>query len=256
MDNTSAVAPPRAQDRTRGCTTELTMSLPAHSSIPSATPDVDYLPPPDTGLDVVFLDDTMVVVNKPSGLLAVPGRGEGRADCMVSRVCLRFEDAMIVHRLDMATSGLLVLARGEAMQRALSMAFQDRRVSKRYVALVHGLLKEDAGVVDLPLITDWPRRPMQMVCHERGKPSLTRYRVLGRDADRGLSRVELEPVTGRSHQLRVHMLAVGHPIAGDPLYGDATVQQAYPRLMLHACRIDMPHPISGESLSLSSPAPF
>lgn len=232
------------------------MSSPVHSSIPSATPDVDYLPPPDTGLDVVFRDDTMVVVNKPSGLLSVPGRGEGRADCMVSRVCLRFEDAMIVHRLDMATSGLLVLARGEAMQRVLSMAFQDRRVSKRYVALVHGLLKEDAGELDLPLVTDWPRRPMQMVCHERGKPSLTRYRVLARDVDRGLSRVELEPVTGRSHQLRVHMLAIGHPIAGDPLYGDATAQQAYPRLMLHACRIDMPHPMSSEMLSLSSPAPF
>lgn len=220
------------------------------------TPDVDYLPPPDVGLDLVFQDEAMVVVNKPTGLLSVPGRGEGRADCMASRVGLRFDDALIVHRLDMATSGLLVMARGEPMQRVLSMAFQDRCVHKRYEALVLGIVTLDGGEVDLPLITDWPRRPMQKVCHEEGKPSLTRFRVLARDEARGLTRVELEPVTGRSHQLRVHMLAMGHPIAGDPLYGEPSVQSSHSRLMLHACRIEMPHPLTRQGLDLRSTAPF
>ena len=225
-------------------------------SAPSATPDVPYCPPPDQGLDVVFQDACLLVVNKPSGLLTVPGRGVERADCMVSRVNQRWADALIVHRLDMATSGLLVLGRGEAMQRRLSIQFQDRQVSKRYVALLHGLLASDEGAVDLLLITDWPRRPMQMVCHERGKPSLTRYRVLQRDPARRQTRVELEPVTGRSHQLRVHMHALGHPMVGDPLYGDQAVQAAWPRLMLHASRLSLPHPASGEPLAFDSSAPF
>lgn len=225
-------------------------------SAPSFTPDVTYCPPPDEGLDVVFADEAMLVVDKPAGLLSVPGRGEGRADCMISRAARRYDDALIVHRLDMATSGLLVLARGEAMQRAVSLLFQERHVSKRYVALVHGLLASDEGTVDLPLITDWPRRPMQMVCHERGKPSLTRYRVISRDAALGQTRVELEPVTGRSHQLRVHMLALGHPIVGDPLYGDQAVQAAWPRLMLHASQLSLPHPLTQALLQFERAAPF
>lgn len=226
------------------------------SGAPSATPDVIYCPPPDEGLDVIYHDEAMVVVNKPSGLLSVPGRGDGREDCMISRVMQTFSDALIVHRLDMATSGLLVLARGEAMQRRLSMLFQDRQVSKRYVALVHGLMAPDAGEVNLPLITDWPRRPKQMVCHERGKPSLTRFSVVSRDVQSGQTRVSLEPVTGRSHQLRVHMLASGHPIVGDPLYGDEALQTVWPRLMLHASEIALPHPVTGADLILSSQVPF
>lgn len=226
------------------------------SGIPSATPDVIYCPPPDEGLDVIYHDDAMVVVNKPAGLLSVPGRGEGREDCMVSRVMKVFGDALIVHRLDMATSGLLVLGRGEAMQRRLSVLFQDRQVSKRYVALVHGLLEADAGEVDLPLITDWPNRPRQMVCHERGKPSLTRFQVMARDEQMAQTRVALEPVTGRSHQLRVHMLASRHPIVGDPLYGDEALQSAWPRLMLHASQIAFPHPVTGVGIELLSPVPF
>lgn len=226
------------------------------SGLPSATPDVIYCPPPDEGLDVIYHDEAMVVVNKPSGLLSVPGRGDGREDCMISRVMRDFSDALIVHRLDMATSGLLVLARGEAMQRRLSMLFQDRQVSKRYVALVHGLMSQDVGEVNLPLITDWPRRPKQMVCHERGKPSLTRFSVASRDAQLGQTRVSLEPVTGRSHQLRVHMLASGHPIVGDPLYGDETLQSMWPRLMLHASEIALPHPVTGADLALCSQVPF
>lgn len=226
------------------------------SGAPSATPDVIYRPPPDEGLDVIYHDEAMVVVNKPSGLLSVPGRGDGREDCMVSRVMRAFSDALIVHRLDMATSGLLVLARGEGMQRRLSMLFQNRQVSKRYVALVHGLMSQDAGEVNLPLITDWPYRPKQMVCHERGKPSLTRFGVVSRDAKLGQTRVSLEPVTGRSHQLRVHMLASGHPIVGDPLYGDEAQQAAWPRLLLHASEIALPHPVTGAELVLCSQVPF
>ncbi|MGC4061474.1 MAG: RluA family pseudouridine synthase [Aquabacterium sp.] len=225
-------------------------------SPPSATPDVVYSPPPDTGLDIVHLDAHLIVVNKPSGLLSVPGRGDGRDDCLISRAQQRFPDAMIVHRLDMATSGLLVLARGQEMQSRLSQLFQHREVDKRYVAIVHGLMQADAGEIDLPLITDWPNRPMQRVCHEHGKASQTRFAVLARDAQLGQTRVELEPVTGRSHQLRVHMLSLGHVIVGDPLYGDQAMQSRYPRLMLHASQLTLPHPMTGERLVWLSPPAF
>lgn len=226
------------------------------TSPPSATPDVVYSPPPDTGLDIVHLDEHLIVLNKPAGLLSVPGRGEGREDCLVSRAQQRFDEALIVHRLDMATSGLLVLARGMEMQSRLSQLFQHREVDKRYVAIVHGLLASDQGEVDLPLITDWPNRPMQKVCHEQGKSSQTRYVVLARDAQLGQTRVQLEPITGRSHQLRVHMLAMGHVIVGDPLYGDQAVQQRYPRLMLHASQLSLPHPMTGQLLTWYSEPGF
>lgn len=222
--------------------------------------EIDYRPPPDTGLDLVHADDELLVVVKPAGLLSVPGRGADRADCMATRVQARFTDALIVHRLDMATSGLLVFGRGAQAQRTLSMAFAGRGVHKRYEAVVHGLVEADQGEVDLPLITDWPRRPRQMVCLERGKPSLTRFRVLGRDAAACTTRVSLEPVTGRSHQLRVHMLAMGHPIVGDPLYGPdaapAVVGQAGRRLLLHASELGLPHPRDGQLWRWASPPPF
>lgn len=218
--------------------------------------EVVYEPPADDGLDLVYLDDSLLVVNKPEGLLSVPGRGDDRQDCLVHRVQQRFPDALIVHRLDMATSGLLVLARGEAMQRALSVLFQDRHVGKRYTAVVKGLMGQDQGEVDLPLAADWPNRPRQMVCFERGKPSLTRYQVLSRDPARGETRVALEPITGRSHQLRVHMLAMGHPMLGDPFYGDPDSQARAPRLLLHAAELTLPHPLTGQSVVWSCPAPF
>ncbi len=217
---------------------------------------VVYTPPPDLGLDLVYQDEALIVVNKPEGLLSVPGRGDDRADCMVSRVQLRVPEALTVHRLDMATSGLLVFARGPEMQRALSLAFQDRGVSKRYVAVVHGLVQPDEGVVDLPLIADWPNRPRQMVCHERGKPSQTRFQVLARDAVAAQTRVALEPITGRSHQLRVHMLALGHPIVGDPFYGDAGVQRSFPRLRLHAQALSLMHPTTGQRMAWSCEPDF
>ena len=218
--------------------------------------EVIYTPPPDEGLDLVHVDEALIVVNKPEGLLSVPGRGEDRQDCMVHRVQQRFPEALTVHRLDMATSGLLVFARGEAMQRALSALFQDRQVDKRYVAVVQGLLAPDHGEVNLPLIADWPNRPRQMVCFERGKPSLTLYEVLARDLLKDETRVALTPVTGRSHQLRVHMLALGHPMLGDPFYGDADSQARAPRLLLHAETLSLPHPVSGERVHWACAAPF
>ncbi len=227
-------------------------------SPPSLTPDVVYAPPPDLGLTPVWLDDDLVVVDKPSGLLSVPGRGADRADCMLSRAEARWPGVQVVHRLDMATSGLLVFGRHDAAQRALSLAFADRHSLKRYEAVVHGVVGPDAGEINLPLITDWPRRPLQKVCHEQGKPSLTRFEVTERRPDLGWSRVALTPVTGRSHQLRVHLLAIGHPIVGDPLYGPAELATApVPgRLLLHAQALALPHPADGRAMQWACPVPF
>ncbi len=207
-------------------------------------------------LDILFSDDTLVVSNKPSGLLSVPGRGPDKQDCMVARVQARFSDALTVHRLDMETSGILLFARGAAMQRALSVAFQERQTEKRYVALVDGELAQPEGEIDLPLIADWPNRPRQMVDYTLGKASLTRYRVEHVDPLRKFSRVALAPVTGRSHQLRVHLMSIGHAILGDALYASEAVRARAPRLMLHACKLEFRHPLSAEWLSFESPAPF
>ncbi len=219
----------------------------------SASP---YQPPPPQALDPIFADAQLVVVNKPAGLLSVPGRGEGMDDCMAHRVQAEFPDALIVHRLDMSTSGLLVLARGAAVHRALSIAFQSRAVSKRYVAVVAGRLAQASGEIDLPLICDWPNRPRQIVDRQIGKPSLTRYRVLAYDAARDCSRVELEPITGRSHQLRVHLQQLGHPILGDDLYAPEAIRTASPRLLLHAEWLEIPHPASELRQQFESTAPF
>lgn len=215
-----------------------------------------YTPPPDTGLAILYHDDYLLVVDKPSGLLSVPGRGEDREDCLAKRVQVVFPDALIVHRLDMSTSGLMVLARGKAMERALSIAFQTRQVHKRYEALVAGKLSPVQGEVNLPLITDWPNRPKQMVSFELGKPSLTRYQVIEYLSDLDATRVSLEPITGRSHQLRVHMQALGHAILGDKLYALPQVQAQSERLLLHAAMISLPHPVSGEVMTVSSAVPF
>ena len=210
-------------------------------------------------MDALYADDTLLVVDKPSGLLAVPGRGADKQDCLSVRVQARYPDALIVHRLDMATSGLMVMARGAAAQRELSKAFAARAVTKRYVALVAGRLEAPAdgwGVIDLPIIVDWPNRPLRIVDHQSGKPSLTRWRVLGHDETGLNTRVELEPVTGRSHQLRVHLRALGHPILGDALYASPEVQALSGRLLLHACSLRFVHPLTGEALAFESAAPF
>ncbi|MFZ2853443.1 MAG: pseudouridine synthase [Rhodocyclaceae bacterium] len=215
-----------------------------------------YLAPPDDGLDLVHADAALLVVNKPSGLLSVPGRGAGKDDCLISRVQKDYPDALVVHRLDMETSGLLVLARSPAMHRLLSILFQERRVEKRYVAVVDGIVQPESGQIDLPLIADWPNRPLQKVDHEIGKPSLTRYRVLARDAAGHRTRLALEPETGRSHQLRVHLLSLGHPILGDSLYADDAAFKKAERLLLHAEYLAFAHPESGEAMCFSCPAPF
>lgn len=214
-----------------------------------------YSPPPDTGLNIVYQDDSLIVIDKPAGLLSVPGRGPEKADCLSARVQARFSDALVVHRLDMSTSGLLLFARGERMQSELSRLFRERQVDKRYTAVVHGLLADDAGEVDLPLIVDWPNRPLQKVDYEIGKHSLTRYRLLLRDEAENLSRVELEPVTGRSHQLRVHMAQLGHPILGDDLYGGPAFERAK-RLLLHATELRLTHPLTETDLEFHAPPPF
>lgn len=221
---------------------------------PSAHQLAYYHPPPDAGLNLLYADAHLLAVDKPSGLLSVPGRGERMADCLISRVQLRHPEALVVHRLDMDTSGIVLMGRGADAQRRLSQLFMGRQVGKRYEALVHGVLPQDAGEIDLPLITDWPRRPRQKVDLQLGKPSLTRFQVIER-FDR-TTRVALEPVTGRSHQLRVHLMALGHPIVGDDLYGPDGDRAVAGRLMLHACHISLPHPDTGAALSVSCPSPF
>lgn len=204
---------------------------------------------------ILHADPHRIVVAKPAGLLSVPGRGDDKQDCAAARVQALYPDALIVHRLDQATSGLLAFARGPDMQRAMSEAFAARRVDKRYEAIVHGLVERDDFDLDLPLIADWPNRPRQRVDREVGKPSLTRVRVMARDPSAGTTRVELEPVTGRSHQLRVHLLAIGHPIVGDTLYGPEAAPQA-PRLLLHARDLHLPALAGAEALSLHLPTEF
>jgi tRNA pseudouridine32 synthase/23S rRNA pseudouridine746 synthase len=209
-------------------------------------------------LTILHLDADLIVVDKPAGLLSVPGRGEANQDCVIHRVQALHPEALIVHRLDMATSGLLVLARGAAAQRQLSIDFAARRVHKRYQAVVAGRLADTTGTVELPLRCDWPNRPRQMVDHALGKPSTTHWRVLGDWAGGAIAatRVELEPVTGRSHQLRVHMQALGHPILGDNLYATPEALAAAPRLLLHATALQLPHPADGRLLELQAPLPF
>jgi tRNA pseudouridine32 synthase/23S rRNA pseudouridine746 synthase len=289
--------------------------------------DSPVLPLQSGMLEILFQDTHLLIVNKPAGLLSVPGRGEDKQDCLSARIQQVFTDALVVHRLDMATSGLMVFARGEAMQRELSRMFREREVSKRYVALVKGDLRRsqsedqdqnqskikvkstpspalprwerelrasatDRGLrasameredlravvegwwqIDLPIIVDWPNRPRSKVDYELGKPSLTRYRLLGVESlssrakigasfdtalptqdERSLvvSRLELEPITGRTHQLRLHLASIGHPIIGDTLYEGRSAE----RLMLHATRLAFDHPITAQPLYFENDAPF
>lgn len=201
-------------------------------------------------------DAFLVAVEKPSGLLAVPGRGADKQDCLLTRVRVDFPAALVVHRLDMGTSGLMLFALDALTQRDLGFLFETRRIGKRYTALVAGVPNPAQGEVRLPLIADWPKRPRQRVDEVRGKAALTRYRVTGRSEDGSFSRVELIPVTGRSHQLRVHMAALGHPVLGDELYAETGVAGMSPRLMLHAGHLAFEHPECLGDVNLQSPVPF
>ena len=207
-------------------------------------------------LTLLHADDSLLAFDKPAGLLCVPGRGALKQDCLAARAQAQWPDALVVHRLDMATSGVVLMARGAEAQRALSLAFAARQTEKRYVAVVDGLLEHDSGDIDLPLAADWPRRPLQKVDLEHGKPSLTHYRVLQRDAAANTTRVELQPVTGRSHQLRVHLLALGHAIVGDALYAPPRVQERANRLLLHAQSLGFTHPSTGEAVRVECAVPF
>ena len=201
-----------------------------------------------------------MVADKQAGLLCVPGLGEGKQDCLSRRVQALYPDALIVHRLDMATSGLCLFARGLEMQRRFSAAFAERKVDKRYAAVVAGEPASAAAdawsEIDLPIAADWPLRPRRKIDFEQGKPSLTRWRVGGPGPMPGTMRLDLQPVTGRTHQLRVHLHAIGHPIVGDALYAPVNVAQASPRLLLHACELALTHPATGAALHWRSAAPF
>ena len=242
---------------------------------------------------LVYQDQTLLVLDKPSGLLSVPGRGEGKQDCLSTRVQARYADARVVHRLDMATSGLMLMARGAAAQRTLSQAFASRSIHKRYCAVVEGAVVEDTfittpgywAVIDLPIALDWPNRPRRIIDTQRGKPSVTHWRVMRHgglhpaseageavpraphtgplsagplqfDSSTPFTRLELAPATGRSHQLRVHLAALGHPILGDTLYAPQPVQARASRLLLHATRLTLAHPLTGEPLRFDSAPPF
>jgi tRNA pseudouridine32 synthase/23S rRNA pseudouridine746 synthase len=214
----------------------------------------------------LHVDASLLVFDKPAGLLCVPGRGPDKQDCLSARAAAQWPDAKVVHRLDMATSGLVLMARGIEAQRALSLAFEKRRVHKRYTAVVDGVLRNAApdtppengwNTIDLPLLLDWQNRPRSAVNHTEGKSSLTRWCLAESESSDppGTTRLTLEPVTGRSHQLRVHLQAIGHPIVGDPLYGSSPPDPAQ-RLLLHAEAIRFPHPFTGETMAFVAPCPF
>lgn len=211
---------------------------------------------PRSDIELLHVDADCLVAVKPAGLLSVPGRGEHRQDCLAARLQAVYADALVVHRLDMATSGLWLMARGIAMQRKLARAFENRDVHKQYEAVVAGTPTQAEGSIELPLAADWPNRPRQQVDHLRGKPSLTHWRAVGAGPLPGTTRLGLEPVTGRSHQLRVHLLAIGHPIVGDTLYAPADVAAAAPRLWLHASGLRLAHPATGAPMHWTSRAPF
>ena len=235
------------------------MTEPLPPLIPA--PQHTAVPP---GLVVIHEDPHLLVLEKPAGLLCVPGRGEDKQDCLSARALARWPDALVVHRLDMATSGLVLMARNTSVQRALGDAFAEQKIWKRYEAVVDGVLEASLAwsTIDAPIAADWPRRPMQKI-DAGGKPSVTKWRTVENLTDKSSdpnaghsTRLLLEPQTGRTHQLRVHLASIGHPILGDALYaGEAVVKRA-DRLMLHACVLEFRHPVSGEAVRFESPPPF
>jgi len=207
-----------------------------------------------TSVSIVFHDDDIIVVDKAPDLLSVPGRGPEKLDSVYHRLTLQFEEVHIVHRLDMATSGIMVFARNKASLKNLQQQFQNRQTEKSYQAILAGELHPETGAINLPMRCDWPNRPRQMVCYEYGKKSLTRWRVM--EYLDGSTRVELLPFTGRSHQLRIHCNAMNHPILGDNLYGTEESQKARQYLCLHAQSLTFTHPVSTERMTFGSPPPF
>lgn len=209
--------------------------------------------PPDTPLEIVHQDHEILVANKPSGLLSVPGKGAHLADCLMARVQAVFPEALLVHRLDRDTSGVMVFALTPHAQRHLGLQFEKRQIKKTYVARAWGEFDARKGVIDLPLIVDWPNRPLQKVDHENGKQAITEWSVL--KMGQGETRLRLMPQTGRSHQLRVHLREIGHPILGDPFYATGAARE-FPRLMLHALELRLRHPDGGKGMRFRADCPF
>jgi tRNA pseudouridine32 synthase/23S rRNA pseudouridine746 synthase len=205
-------------------------------------------------LSIIYYDDDIIIVDKQAGVLSVPGRGPEKLDSISHRLNLEFEEVHIVHRLDMATSGIMIFARHKDSLRSLQQQFQNRQTKKTYQAIVHGKLTPSRGAINFPMRCDWPNRPKQMVCYEFGKKSLTRWRIIEYTHEN--TRIELMPVTGRSHQLRIHCNAIGHPIIGDPFYGNTKSQAASNHLCLHAQSLTVKHPSSNEEVTFSSSVPF
>jgi tRNA pseudouridine32 synthase/23S rRNA pseudouridine746 synthase len=203
---------------------------------------------------VLYHDDYVVALNKPSGLLSVKGIGIDKIDCLAVRVASAIEGARIVHRLDMDTSGVIVMARDADTHRELSRQFQDREIQKTYIAVVGGVVEQESGLIDIPIRKDFDNPPCQCVDFEKGKASQTNWRVLERQTAR--TRLELKPITGRSHQLRIHLRELGYPILGDDLYADEQMQQLAPRLLLHALTLSFVHPKSKEKMSITAHCPF
>jgi tRNA pseudouridine32 synthase/23S rRNA pseudouridine746 synthase len=219
---------------------------------PSLIPDFAYDPPTEP-LSILYEDAAIIVIDKPAGLLTVPGKLENRQDCLVSRLQAARWDALTVHRLDCDTSGVIIFARTKQAQGFLGQEFEQRRAQKTYIARLKGRLTPDSGTVDLPLGSDWEYRPRQKVDHAQGRPAVTDWQVIDRTDSE--TRVRLTPHTGRSHQLRVHMLALGHPILGDQIYAPETLAQ-HKRLMLHAETLSLHHPVTKERVTFSAPVPF
>ena len=223
--------------------------------MPPLPPTFDYRPP--LGLDIVHEDDRLILCNKPSGLLTVAGKDPSLSDCLEARVQARFPSrpaTKVVHRLDKDTSGLILLAFDKAALAHLGQQFEKRTIAKYYVARVWGDVIDDSGLIDLPLATDWENKPRQRVDFERGRSAQTRWEVLRREG--GVTRVKLVPLTGRTHQLRVHMLAIGHPIVGDSFYATGDALKAADRLQLHAEMLGFAHPDDNQSMQFVAPAPF
>ncbi len=214
-----------------------------------------YAPPPDAGLQIVFQDDHLIAIDKPAGLLSVPGRGADLQDCALRRVQLRFPKALLVHRLDEATSGLLLFALSPFAQTALSAAFEKRQIKKNYVAWAHGLNLPETGIIDAPIAVDWLQRPLRKISPEQGQSASTHFHVLQKNEQMAHTLLSLEPQTGRTHQLRVHLQHIGHPIVGDRLYG--LVHDSAARLMLHATGLQLQHPTDAEkTITLACPPSF
>lgn len=212
---------------------------------------VPHCPEP---VEILWRDESFLAVNKPAGLLSVPGRHPDNRDSLISRLQIDFPEARIVHRLDMATSGLMVVALGKDSHRQLSKLFERRQIDKQYHAVVAGCVSGDHGLIDLPLACDWPRRPRQHINFEHGKSAQTFYRCLYRSAEH--SSLLLSPHTGRSHQLRVHCASLGHPILGCEFYADEAARRGASRLLLHASALQLEHPLSGELMRFDCPPPF